>query len=229
MTALHQARGDVAVLVVAAGLGLRLGPGAPKALRPVGGQPLLVHAVRRAQAAPSVGAVVVAAPTLEVAGVRQLVGPGVTVVAGGPSRQSSVGAALSAVPEGYPIVLVHDAARALAPPDLIEAVAAAVRAGHDAVIPVVPVVDTIKQVAESGAVVATVDRSALRAVQTPQGFRRAVLEAAHAGAVDEHTDDAGLVEKLGLTVQTVPGDQAAFKITGPVDLLLAEALLRSSS
>jgi len=230
VTALHQARGDVAVLVVAAGLGLRLGPGAPKALRPVGGQPLLVHAVRRAQAAPSVGAVVVAAPTLEVAGVRQLVGPGVTVVAGGPSRQSSVGAALSAVPEGYPIVLVHDAARALAPPDLIEAVAAAVRAGHDAVIPVVPVVDTIKQVAESGAVVATVDRSALRAVQTPQGFRRAVLAAAYdalpAGA--ELTDDAAVVRAAGVPVGTVDGDERAAKVTVPHDLALAELSARTT-
>ncbi len=229
MTALNPACGDVAVLVVAAGLGLRLGPGAPKALRTVGGRPLLVHAVRRAQAVPSVGAVVVAAPPDQVDAVAQLVGPDVAVVAGGTTRQASVAAGLAAIPDGYEIVLVHDAARALAPPDLIEAVGAAVRAGHDAVIPVLPVVDTVKQVDESDAVVATVDRSALRAVQTPQGFRRSVLEAAHRGAVDEHTDDAGLVEKLGVTVHTVPGDPAALKITRPVDLVLAEALLRSQS
>ena len=146
------------------------------------------------------------------------------MVAGGENRQASVAAALAAVPERYDIVLVHDAARALAPTGLVEAVAAAVRAGAEAVIPVLPVVDTVKEVAAE-TVVGTVDRSVLRAVQTPQGFRRGVLAAAHAGAVDQHTDDAGLVEKLGLPVHTVPGDPAAFKVTRPVDLVLAEALL----
>jgi 2-C-methyl-D-erythritol 4-phosphate cytidylyltransferase len=218
------ARGDVAVLVVAAGLGLRLGAGTPKALQLLAGQPLLAHALARVTAAPSVGCVVVAAPPAEVAAVRQLAGPEVTVVAGGQTRQASVAAALAAVPDGYGIVLVHDAARALAPTALVEAVAAAVRDGAEAVIPVLPVVDTIKEVA-AGTVVGTVDRSVLRAVQTPQGFRRAVLAAAHAAGADEHTDDAGLVEKLGLPVGTVPGDEAAFKITRPVDLVFAEALL----
>ena len=225
MTAQQDSRGDVAVLVVAAGLGLRLGPGGPKALRSLAGQPLLVHAVRRVRAANSVAAVIVAAPPSDVAAVGALLGPGVTVVAGGATRQASVAAALAAVPDGPDIVLVHDAARALAPTALIEAVAAAVRGGHDAVIPVLPVVDTVKEVAASGAVVGTVDRSVLRAVQTPQGFRRSVLVAAHASAVDHHTDDAGLVEKLGVTVHTVPGHETAFKITKPLDLVLAEALL----
>jgi 2-C-methyl-D-erythritol 4-phosphate cytidylyltransferase len=225
VTAQHDARGDVAVLVVAAGLGVRLGPGRPKALRSLAGQPLLVHAVRRVLAAPSVGWVVVAAPPSGVDAVAALLGPGVTVVAGGATRQASVAAALAAVPDGVEIVLVHDAARALAPTALVEAVAAAVRGGHDAVIPVLPVVDTVKEVAASGAVVGTVDRSVLRAVQTPQGFRRAVLAAAHRAAADDHTDDAGLVEKLGVPVHTVPGDEAAFKITRPIDLVLAEALL----
>ena len=225
MTAQHDSCGDVAVLVVAAGLGVRLGPGGPKALRSLAGEPLLVHAVRRVLAATSVGRVVVAAPASDVTAVRELLGPGVTVVAGGATRQASVAAALASVPDGLDIVLVHDAARALAPTTLVEAVAAAVRNGHDAVIPVLPVVDTVKEVAASGAVVGTVDRSVLRAVQTPQGFRRAVLVAAHAGAADEHTDDAGLVEKLGLPVHTVPGHEAAFKITKPLDLVLAEALI----
>ena len=229
MTAQQDARGDVAVLVVAAGLGVRLGPGGPKALRSVAGQPLLVHAVRRVLAAPSVGCVVVAAPPADVAAVGELLGPEVTVVAGGATRQASVAAALAAVPDGLDIVLVHDAARALAPTALVEAVAAAVRAGHDAVIPVLPVVDTVKEVAASGAVVGTVDRSVLRAVQTPQGFRRAVLVAAHAAAGDEHTDDAGMVEKLGRPVHTVPGHEAAFKITKPLDLVLAEALLAAGT
>jgi len=225
VTAQPDARGDVAVLVVAAGMGVRLGAGRPKALCAIGGEPLLVHAVRRVSAAPSVGAVIVAAPPDEVGAVAELLGPGAHVVAGGEHRQASVAAALAAVPEGFEIVLVHDAARALAPTALVEAVAGAVRAGADAVIPVLPVVDTVKEVAASGTVVGTVDRSVLRVVQTPQGFRRTVLAAAHAVVADAHTDDAGLVEKLGVPVRTVPGDDAAFKITRPVDLVFAEALL----
>ena len=227
MTAQTDARGDVAVLVVAAGLGVRLGTGTPKALRLLAGRPLLWHALDRVTAAPSVGAVIVAAPPAELDAVRELA-PGVIVVPGGDTRQASVAAALAAVPERYPIVLVHDAARALAPTALVEAVAAAVRAGADAVIPVLPVVDTIKEVV-ADTVVGTVDRSVLRAVQTPQGFRRDVLAAAHAGAVDQHTDDAGLVEKIGVRVHTVPGAEAAFKITRPVDLVFAEALISAGT
>ncbi len=224
MTAQPDARGDVAVLVVAAGLGVRLGAGTPKALRLLASQPLLVHAMRRVAAAPSVGVVVVAAPPAEVDAVARLLGSAVTVVPGEAHRQASVAAALAAVPDRFEIVLVHDAARALAPTALVEAVAAAVRGGADAVIPVLPVVDTVKEVV-ADTVVGTVDRSVLRVVQTPQGFRRAVLAAAHRAAVDSHTDDAGLVEKLGVPVVAVPGHEAAFKITRPVDLVLAEALL----
>lgn len=220
-------RGDVAVLVPAAGAGLRLGPGAPKALRDLAGEPLLVHAVRRVSAAPSVGQIVVAAPESGVEAVRDLLAPvaPVRVVAGGASRQASVAAALAAAHPGLGIVLVHDAARALAPPQLVERVAAAVRGGHPAVIPVLPVVDTVKQVDDAGRVLGTVDRAVLRAVQTPQGFRRDVLVAAHAAAADEHTDDAGLAEKLGVTVHVVDGDEAAMKITRPLDLRIATALL----
>jgi 2-C-methyl-D-erythritol 4-phosphate cytidylyltransferase len=231
VTAHPSLRGDVAVLVPAAGAGVRLGPGAPKALRPLAGEPLLVHAVRRVLAAPCVACLVVAAPAAAVDDVRELLTPLVPhdvllrVLAGGATRQSSVAAALAAVPDGYDIVLVHDAARALTPADQIERVAAAVRGGHAAVIPVLPVFDTIKQVDPSGEVVGTVDRSQLRAVQTPQGFRRAVLVEAHACAVNDHTDDAGLAEKIGVPVWTVPGDEAALKITRPFDLAIAAHLL----
>jgi 2-C-methyl-D-erythritol 4-phosphate cytidylyltransferase len=221
------ARGDVAVLVPAAGSGVRLGPGVPKALRALAGVPLLVHAVRRLMAAPSVARIVVAAPPADVPGVTELLaGAGLSadVVPGGATRQASVAAALRQAGTEFPIVLVHDAARALAPISLIERVAAAVRDGHDAVIPVLPVVDTIKQVAD-GVVIGTVDRSVLRAVQTPQGFRREVLVAAHAAAVDEHTDDASMAEKLGVPVWTVDGDEAAMKITRPLDLRIAALLL----
>jgi 2-C-methyl-D-erythritol 4-phosphate cytidylyltransferase len=223
-------RGDVAVLVPAAGLGTRLGPGAPKALRTLAGAPLLTHVLRRLDQAESVGHIVVAAPPDQVDAVRSLFidepAPGVPVevVAGGETRHHSVGAALAAVPSGYPIVLVHDAARAFAPPELTERVAAAVRAGHDAVIPVLAVIDTIKQVDAAGHVVATLTRSQLRAVQTPQGFRRTVLENAHRQPGDDVTDDAGLVERMGINVFCVEGSEAALKITRPADLLIVEAL-----
>ncbi|MFF5082307.1 2-C-methyl-D-erythritol 4-phosphate cytidylyltransferase [Actinoplanes sp. NPDC000266] len=227
MTAQLSARGDVAVLVPAAGAGLRLGPGGPKALRLLAGEPLLVHAVRRVAAAPSVRLIVVAAPAAEVEAVQQLLAPvaPVTVVAGGAERQESVSRALAQVPPDIPIVLVHDAARALTPPDLIESVAAAVRDGHPAVIPALPVVDTIKEVAPGETVLGTVDRSVLRSVQTPQGFRHDILAAAHATAAGQLTDDAGLVEKAGLPVLCVPGSELAMKITRPLDLILAEALI----
>ena len=231
MTAHLNPRGDVAVLVPAAGAGIRLGPGGPKALRLLDGEPLLVHAVRRVAAAPSVRLIVVAAPAAEIDAVRALLAPiaPVTVVAGGAERQESVATALAAVPEEIEIVLVHDAARALTPPELVESVAAAVRLGSPAVIPVLPVVDTVKEVGPDGIVLGTVDRSALRSVQTPQGFRHAVLAAAHAAASDPGstmTDDAGLVEKAGVAVTCVSGSELALKITRPLDLVLAEALLR---
>jgi 2-C-methyl-D-erythritol 4-phosphate cytidylyltransferase len=236
VTAQQPLRGDVAVLVPAAGLGTRLGPGAPKALRELRGVPLLVHAVRRLSVAPSVGRIVVAAPVGAVEDVRALLATQaqaephelvpIDVVEGGQTRQDSVRSALLAVPPEYDVILVHDAARAFAPPDMIERVAAAVRDGHDAVIPVLPVVDTVKHVDESGHVVGTVDRTVLRAVQTPQGFRRHTLEEAHKASADgTATDDAGLVERIGVRVYCVPGAVEALKITRPADMAFADALL----
>ena len=215
----------VGVVVPAAGEGVRLGPGGPKALRLLAGEPLLVHAVRGLRAAPSVGPVVVAAPPTAVADVAALLSSyDVQVVAGGATRQQSVARGLAALPPEAAVVLVHDAARCLTPAAVVERVVAAVRAGADAVVPVLPVVDTVKRV-DGARVVATVDRADLRAVQTPQGFRREVLEAAHAGEPDDHTDDAGLVERAGGLVVTVEGSEEALKVTRPLDLLLAEAIL----
>jgi 2-C-methyl-D-erythritol 4-phosphate cytidylyltransferase len=220
-----------AAVVPAAGRGERLGPGTPKALRHLGGVPLLVHAVRTLAAARGVDLVVVAAPPAGVAGVRTLladhdVGADVEVVAGGETRQQSVRLALAALPDGVDVVLVHDAARPLVPVDLVDAVVTTVRRGADAVVPALPVADTIKVVDAGGTVVETLDRAALRAVQTPQGFRRAVLEHAHLVAGDlDATDDAGLVERSGATVVAVAGAEEAFKVTRPIDLVLAEALL----
>lgn len=231
-TAGAAARGRVAAIVPAAGKGERLGPGAPKALRELGGFPLLVHAVRTLVATRSVDLVMVAAPPdpRGLAEVQRMLAdlPGDTrVVAGGASRQESVALALAALPEDCDVVLVHDAARALTPVDVIETVVAAVRGGSGAVIPVLPVADTIKSV-DGDLVTATVDRSTLRSVQTPQGFTRSVLTEAHAAAdpAAPATDDAGLVEALGRPVRTVPGHAEAFKITTPFDLVLAEAVLR---
>jgi 2-C-methyl-D-erythritol 4-phosphate cytidylyltransferase len=236
VTAQRPLRGDVAVLVPAAGSGSRLGPGEPKALRELGGAWLLVHAIRRIGAAPSVGCVVVAAPVGRVAEVRAALAAetpphlDLRVDEGGPTRRESVLAALIAMPPGYAVVLVHDAARAFAPTDLIERVAAAVRDGHDAVVPVLPMVDTVKQVDPGGYVVRTVDRSDLRSVQTPQGFRVEVLRAAHDAAdrmavpdgAAPATDDAGLVERVGGRVFCVAGAEEAAKITHPADLARAE-------
>jgi 2-C-methyl-D-erythritol 4-phosphate cytidylyltransferase len=146
------------------------------------------------------------------------------VVEGGPTRQESVALALAAAPAHCPVVLVHDAARALAPSELADEVAAAVRAGHPAVVPVLPVVDTVRRLDRAGAS-STIDREQLRLVQTPQGFDREVLAKAHALAGDAATDDAGLVERLGLPVFTVPGHHAALKVTRPFDLVVATALL----
>ena len=217
------------VVVPAAGAGVRLGAGMPKALARLEGEPLLIHALRSLLAAPSIGAVVVCAPASALAEARVLCERAsdrpVVVVAGGADRQASVARGLAAMPEDTDVVLVHDAARALVPPDLVERVIAAVRAGAGAVVPALPVTDTIKQV-RGTVVTRTVDRADLVAVQTPQGFRREVLEQAHAAAgADLHTDDAGLVERLGGQVVVVPGHPDAVKITTPADVLAASAIL----
>lgn len=220
--------GDVAVVVPAAGAGVRLGAGPPKALRLLRGEPLLSHAVRRLLAATSVGQVVVAAPPGQEEAARRRLDPSVLVVTGGTDRQRSVAIALAEVPAEFEVVLVHDAARALTPASLVDDVADMVRAGHDAVIPVLPVVDTVVRVAAGGEVREGLDRSELRAVQTPQGFRRSVLVKAHAAAAADGTtatDDAGLVARLGVPVRTVIGSDLALKITTKRDLTVAEALL----
>ncbi|MFF7990272.1 2-C-methyl-D-erythritol 4-phosphate cytidylyltransferase [Kitasatospora xanthocidica] len=234
-----------AAVVPAAGRGERLGPGAPKALRELGGVPLLVHAVRALARSRAVGLVVVAAPADGVAEVVALLDShglddkDIRVVAGGATRQESVRLGLAAIPEDVGIVLVHDAARPLVPVEVVDAVAAAVRAGARAVVPAVPLADTVKRVEPNPGgpepVLDTPERSTLRAVQTPQGFDRATLVEVHAKALAEEsagtadappvTDDAGLVERYGGQVVVVPGHEEAFKVTRPLDLVLAEAVL----
>jgi 2-C-methyl-D-erythritol 4-phosphate cytidylyltransferase len=158
--------------------------------------------------------------------------PGVDVVAGGADRSASVGAGLAALSHDDGIVLVHDVARCLAPPDMFGRVIGAVRDGHPAVVPGLPVTDTVKVVDPDGRVLATPDRESLRGIQTPQGFLRGVLEHAHGYAkaeVASATDDAGLVEQAGGLVRVVAGDHRALKITSPLDLTLAAALLQEGS
>lgn len=226
-----------AAVIPAAGRGVRLGPGTPKALRALNGTPMLVHAVRAMAASRAVSLVVVVAPPDGAPEVKLLLDahalPERTdylVVPGGDSRQESVRLGLDALPDHITAVLVHDAARPLVPEETVDAVVAAVHGGAPAVVPALPLADTVKQVepaakGEPESVVATPDRAVLRAVQTPQGFDRATLVRAHDTVTDNVTDDASMVEQLGLPVVVVPGHEEAFKVTRPLDLVLAEAVL----
>ena len=177
---------SVVALVPAAGSGQRLGAEVPKAFVTVVGVPLLVHVVDRLLSA-GVDHVIVAVSADQVSVAAGVLGDRADVVVGGADRSSSVAAALAAVgrlsdADVVDVVLVHDAARAFAPPALIRSVIAAVRSGHPAVVPVLPVVDTIRAVAEDGSLAGRIDRDALRIVQTPQGFDPAVLRRAHHAA-----------------------------------------------
>ncbi|MDN3296201.1 2-C-methyl-D-erythritol 4-phosphate cytidylyltransferase [Streptomyces ficellus] len=226
-----------AAVIPAAGRGVRLGPGAPKALRALNGTPMLIHAVRAMAASRAVSLVVVVAPPEGAAEVKNLLDahalPERTdylVVPGGETRQESVRLGLDALPDDIATVLVHDAARPLVPVDTVDAVIEAVRDGAVAVVPAVPLADTVKQVeprekGEPEPVLATPDRAALRAVQTPQGFARDTLLRAHRTVTGNVTDDASMVEQLGEPVVVVPGHEEAFKVTRPLDLVLAEAVL----
>jgi 2-C-methyl-D-erythritol 4-phosphate cytidylyltransferase len=205
-------------VVVAAGRGARFG--APKQYEALRGRRVLDWALDAARDRAE-GVVLVVPP--ERAGDAE---PGATtVVAGGATRSGSVRAGLAAVPPEADVVLVHDAARPLAPGQLFDAVLAAVAGGADAAVPGLPVSDTVKRVAPDGTVLETLDRSALVVVQTPQAFRAAALRAAHAGG-GEASDDAALVEAAGGRVVVVPGAGVAAKVTEPGDLPAIEAGLR---
>lgn len=222
---------NVGIILVAAGQGTRLGATQPKAFVRVAGVTLIEHAVARAFEAADTSQIVIVAPASHLREAGALVSghrraAEVTVVAGGTERTHSVSAGLAALRDDVEIVLVHDAARCLAPAALFDRLVAAVRAGHEAVVPGLPVTDTIKQVDQDGQVVATPERSSLRAVQTPQAFRRELLVRAHDSGI-EATDDAALVERLGATVTVVDGDDLAFKVTAPADLERASRILGS--
>lgn len=243
-------REATAVVVVAAGSGERLGYGMPKAKVPLGGEPILTHALRGVATADVARQICVAIPAGDLE-LRELCeefrqelgtdGPLVTVVDGGSTRADSVRAALDAVLEGTRAVLVHDAARALTPERVFHRVSVALSAGAKAVIPAIPVVDTVKMVVKTDGddagiapeiVTGTAPREQLRAVQTPQGFDYETLLRAHAAAAEFDdaqsvavTDDAMLVELLGVPVHAVRGASQSLKITTPLDLIIAEGLL----
>ena len=224
---------EIAAIVVAAGLGRRMG-GAAKALLELCGKPLLCHSLDLFQSSPLVDGIVVAVPPGTLSFFRDEFAsrwrhPKVLAwVAGGARRQDSAAAALAAVPPEASIVAVHDAARPCASAGLVRRVIeAAKRSG--AAIPAVEVVDTIKEVDEAGVVTRSPARERLRAVQTPQAFSAGLLREAYRAAGDGRraaTDDASLVERLGRPVVVVEGERGNIKITVPEDLGAAEAILK---
>ena len=212
----------VAVVIPAGGSGERLGAKIPKALVQLGGKTLIEHAV--ANMAPVAHQIIVAAPMGFEEQFQQLLGSEVLVITGGQTRTLSVKNALPHISKESEFVLVHDAARALATTELAMRVIDSLRAGEKAVIPGLEVVDTIKRVDSDNYVTKTMDRSKLRAIQTPQGFTRKLLKKAHTSS-DDVTDDAGLVEDRGVNVKVIQGEVRALKITTMHDLAIAERML----
>ena len=222
----------VAVIIVAAGSGTRLGRPEPKAFVPVAGRSILERALATVFGLSEPAQVIVVAPVAMLDDARaiaeRVAGAAsgyLSVVAGGDTRQQSVAAGLAVVGPEATIVLVHDAARAFTPVAQFESVISAVAVTGGGVVPGLAVADTIKQTDWTGRVERTLDRSELVAVQTPQGFPRSVLDAAYAAATQDHTDDAAVFAAAGNTVTVVDGDDLAFKITTPWDLRKAEALV----
>lgn len=222
----NAATGRVAAIIPAAGSGVRFGAQIPKAFIELDGISLLTRSALAMSVVADV--IVVAAPgdQLKLASDHLAnVDAEVHVVAGGEARQDSIANALNVLPEDVEFVLVHDAARPLVPIEVTNRVLTELQSGAVAVIPVLPIADTIKRVDAQNKVVETVDRNQLRRVQTPQGFTRQTLHHAYADPTIIATDDAGLMESLGISVLTVAGDELAMKITTAHDLTIASALL----
>ncbi|AHG90852.1 2-C-methyl-D-erythritol 4-phosphate cytidylyltransferase [Gemmatirosa kalamazoonensis] len=221
---------DVGVVIVAAGRGTRVGGEELKQFRWVAGRPMLLHSVQTFMARPDVALVVVVLPKSHAADpppwLFQCDIDRLLVSVGGRERSESVANGLEDMPDEVRTVLIHDAARPLVPDDMIERVVASARDGH-AVVPALPVVDTLKEVADDGTVARTVDRARLWRIQTPQGFPRDLIMRAHGEARRAQrtfTDDAGLCEWLGIPVRVVRGSERALKITDESDFARAEAL-----
>lgn len=230
----------VIALVAAAGRGTRLGASVPKAFVRLRGRSLLERSVAAMINSSVVDEIIVlVSPDMEAYAEEMLgqtglldaavTGVPVQLALGGGERADSVWAGLRTITDEDAVVLIHDAARALTPPGMIARVARRVLEGAPGVVPVVPVPDTVKQV-DGDVVAGTPDRSSLRAVQTPQGFRLRELRAANEAyfaAADPGftaTDDASLLEWQGVPVVTVQGDPMAFKVTTPIDMTLARTI-----
>ena len=211
-----------AAIIAAAGAGNRLAANLPKALVKLVDKTLVEHAV--AALSPVAELIIITAPAGYEDQFSKLLGDQVKVITGGVLRSDSIRIALSNIPENYEYVLVHDGARALATTDLAQSVVAQLVKGEQAVIPALDVIDTIKEVDSNNYVRNTLNRSSLRAVQTPQGFTRSVLARAHQASEDA-TDDAALVEALGIAVKVIPGEFRALKITTKSDLVTATQIL----
>ena len=215
-----------AAIIAGAGLGNRLGAKLPKALLQIEGISLVERAFTSLSKV--VDEIVITAPDGYADEFRKIVGDSAKVITGGVLRSDSVKLAVAALSPSVEYVLVHDAARGLATSELATRVLTELRSGASAVIPALPVVDTIKEVDEAGFVRTTPDRNSLRAVQTPQGFALSVLKRAHEASEDA-TDDAALVEALGIKVKTIPGEALAMKVTNPEDVALAISLLNPTN
>lgn len=211
-----------AAIIAAAGAGNRLAANLPKALVKLVDKTLVEHAI--AALSPVAELIIITAPAGYEDQFSKLLGDQVKVITGGVLRSDSIRIALRDIPENYEYVLVHDGARALATTDLANSVLNALSKGEQAVIPALDVIDTIKEVDSSNYVRNTLNRSSLRAVQTPQGFSRSVLARAHQASEDA-TDDAALVEALGIAVKVIPGEFRALKITTKADLVTATQIL----
>ena len=215
-----------AAIIAGAGMGHRLGAEIPKALIQIDGVTLVERAF--ASLSTVVDEIVITAPAGYEEQFRAIVGDSAKVITGGVLRSDSVNLALKSLSPTIKYVLVHDAARALATSDLASRVLSELEKGEAAVIPALNVIDTIKEVDRDGYVRNTPDRSILKAIQTPQGFSVDVLKRAHEASQDA-TDDAALVEALGIKVKTIAGEARAMKITNPEDIATAVTLLRPSN
>jgi 2-C-methyl-D-erythritol 4-phosphate cytidylyltransferase/2-C-methyl-D-erythritol 2,4-cyclodiphosphate synthase len=221
---------SVAVVLLAAGKGERLGAKAPKAFVELAGKSLLEHSVFRALATENLKQLIIAVPeshldqTLEFEKQLSNQGVDIRVVVGGATRQQSVSESLAVLAGGIDIVLVHDSARSLASTELFNRVTQAVFENQIGVIPALHVADTIKKY-KGDVIQETIERSDLVRAQTPQGFPASVLVAAHVGAAQEFTDDAALIQSIGGTVMMIPGEEQALKITTAEDLERAQTYL----